>query len=199
MGKRKGLILLGLSAFILVGCNMRAEKDFKLAYEKLSNKEEYLLDLTGNKVHMYNIKNFPTNKRYELQLIYEVYNKGEKIKEEIMTGILSDGIVIEGEKNSIDTLGINIQEGKIRTILARDGIYTSSEYEIEEDIRGYAQNVLVEDIDLEFGKDVYIFYADSGNKTSGSLIGLVPDEKEFNDIIKNSDKNIFIKLRLQEN
>ena len=192
--KKFTLVLLSIlfSFMILIGCEKVQSKNTKLIYEPLSEKEEYLTNLTGNKIIMYKLKNLPKDKEYTISLTYEVYKNGEKIKDEDITMMMKDD---SSEEITEKTIGINFQEDNIRYILANDRSYTSGEREIEENLMGSSKTFLSEDIELSIGSEVYIFYSTSGNEISPSrVLGIPIDSINIQDIIKNNESNSFIKL-----
>lgn len=195
--KKLILILLAIISFAtFTGCQLNTNNDTKLVYESLSEKEEYLSNLTGNKILMYKLKNIPANKKYELLMTYEVYESGEKVKDEIITGLLKDE---HSEKNEDKSIGINFQDGKIRYIFAEDGAYSSGNYNIEEDLTKYSQAFLVNDAKIEIGQDVYIYYAASGESIRNNIpLGTPIDSNVTNDILKDNTSTILIKLSLKE-
>jgi len=139
MYKELKLILLTLiSIMLLVGCQQTTKQEkieiksndkTTISYEELSEKEQYMMTVTGNNVVMYNIKNLPKDKNYKIELFYEEYKKGEKIREDIIGGIYSDE---EGPKIDSQVLTLNYQEDKIRFVFGEDGGYYSGLYEIKE-------------------------------------------------------------------
>lgn len=65
--KQFKLILVTFTMLIgLVGCQRTQDATIKLNYEPLTQKEEYLLTLTGNKVLMYHFNNLPLDKNDKL-------------------------------------------------------------------------------------------------------------------------------------
>jgi len=203
MKKKLKLVLLTLiSVILLIGCQPIQNNQTKLVYEKLSKKEDYLLNLTDNKVFMYNIKNLPKDKNYELKLIYEVYKNTEKVTERVITSVLSDNT---SEKTGAEeTIGINIQDDKIRYILGEDSGYSSGSCNIEEKLANYAQSYLTNDIDLKLGTGVYIYHAVASTSGESSLtlnngiLGTPINTDVLNNILKDNEENIFIKLVYNE-
>ena len=201
MKKKLKLILLTLiSVILLIGCQQIKNNQTKLVYEELSKKENYLLTLTDNKVFMYNIKNLPKDKNYELKLMYEVYKNTEKVTERVITSILSDNT---SEKTGAEeTIAINIQDHKIRFILGEDSGYSSGSCNIKEKLASYTQSYLTRDIDLKLGTDIYIYHAvantSGGSSLNNSILGTSINTDELNSILKDNGENIFIKLVYKE-
>ena len=78
---KKGLATLILTFMCLIMLTSSQQtKNIKLIYKPFSKDEQYLLSLTDNKILMYDLKNFPTDKNYTMTLTYEVYKNSEKIK-----------------------------------------------------------------------------------------------------------------------
>ena len=199
--KKLLLVFLALISFTtFMGCEKIQSNTIKsateLVYESLSEKEEYLLNLTGNKVLMYKLNNIPGDKKYEILLTYEVYEKGEKVKEESIMGIMQDSPSGEMENK---TIGINFQNGKMKTLVGSKSGYSSNSYDVEEDLSKYSQAFLVNDINLIIGTEVYIYYANSVNSISTSIpLGVPIDLNVTKDILKDSESNILIKLSFKE-
>jgi len=200
MKKLKLVLLTLVSVILLIGCQKIQNNQTKLVYEELSKKENYLLTLTDNKVFMYNIKNLPKDKNYELKLMYEVYKNTEKVTERVITSILSDNT---SEKTGAEeTIAINIQDDKIRFILGEDSGYSSGSCNIEEKLASYTQSYLTRDIDLKLGTDIYIYHAvantSGGSSLNNSILGTSINTDELNSILKDNEENIFIKLVYNE-
>lgn len=84
--KKLILVLLPLLLFTnFIGCKTNEGKPTQLIYDSLSEKEEFLFNLTGNKILMYDLTNIPEHKEIQILLTYEVYEKDTEIKEEIIT------------------------------------------------------------------------------------------------------------------
>lgn len=116
--KFKWILVCIIGVIGIIGCQFFTNTKTKLVYETLSKREEYLLNLTGNRVMIYTIENLPKDKCYEIELVYEVYQDGKKVKEEIITGIRKDQI---SKKEEAQTIALNIQKDKIRYLLGREG------------------------------------------------------------------------------
>lgn len=196
MKKKIDIAVVILFSFMaLVGCKKLVNKETQLIYDPLSEKEEYLMDLTGNKVLMYKLKNLPEDKKYEILLTYEVYKNGEKAKDEQIAGMMKDNL---GSDNKEEMLGINFQENKIRFILAHNGSYSSVVHEIEENFNWYSQTYFTENIDLPIGSEAYIYFATSEDSISSNILGVPIDSNKINDLIKDNESCIFIKLSFKE-
>ncbi|MBN1038924.1 hypothetical protein DVW12_09450 [Clostridium botulinum] len=194
--KRLVLILITLICFTtLIGCQKGAN-NIKLLYEPLSEKEEYLLNLTENKILMYKLNNIPGDIKYHISLIYEVYKNTEKIKEEIITGFTQDepSGKIENEK-----MGLNIQDNEIRFIHGKEGAYASGSYNLEEDLSKYSKAFLMNNANLAIGTDIYIYYATLGDKIRMDIpLGIPVDLSDLNDILKDNEYTVLIKLSYEE-
>lgn len=212
MYKELKLILLTLiSIMLLVGCQQTTKQEkieiksndkTTISYEELSEKEQYMMTVTGNNVVMYNIKNLPKDKNYKIELFYEEYKKGEKIREDIIAGIYSDE---ESPKIDSQVLTLNYQEDKIRFVFGEDGGYYSGLYEIKEKFEDSSKRHLTNEINLELGKEIYIYQASKGislgnDSYSGNNIELgVPiDRKNLNQIVKKTEGEVFVKLVYKE-
>lgn len=201
MKKLKLILLTLLSVILLIGCEKIQNNQTKLVYEELSKKENYILDLTENKVFMYNIKNLPKDKNYELKLIYEVYKNSEKVNSKVISSILSDNTK---EKTGAErTIAINIKDDKIRFILGEDTGYSSGSCNLEEKLTNYAQSYLTRDIDLKLGTEVYIYHAVANTSResaslNNSILGTPINRDHLNNILKNNEENIFIKISYNE-
>ncbi len=160
MYKKLKLLLLSLiSTMMLVGCQqtqtenkietkteMQSKDRINISYEKLSEKENSLLNVTGNNVVRYNIKNLPKDKKYKIELFYEEYKKGEKIIEDSITGICNDD---KSPKIESEFLTLNYQEDKIRFVFGENEGYASGVYKIKDKFEYSAQTYLCNDINLE--------------------------------------------------
>ena len=85
----KGVILAMVPAFLFMGCGELSKNDVaKVSFEKLSEKEEQILNLTDNRVFFYKVKNISKVNGYKIDLNYEVYKEGKEVKNEpILTAI----------------------------------------------------------------------------------------------------------------
>lgn len=186
-----------LAMITLIGCENLNGNSTRLVYEKLSEKEERILNLTGNKVFLYEIKNIPKDMKYEISLEYELYKNGEKIKNEQIASISLD---TRAGKSTNGTVGINIEEDVITSSIGIDGAYATWKYEVEENINEYSRSFLQNDVNLDIGSKVYICHASKGKNGEDRIISLGPiyDEETLKDIISYNEINIFIKLSLKE-
>ncbi|MGL4373377.1 MAG: hypothetical protein ACRCS6_06305, partial [Turicibacter sp.] len=154
----------------------------ELVYEDLSQKEEYLLNLTGNKIFMYQLNNMPDDIAFEILFTYEVYVNGEKVKEDILSGIGQD--TFDGYKIENQTIGINIQSNKIRTIFANDSSFSSGNYALEEDLTQYSQAFFTNTAKLTLGSDIYLYYATTDSSISTNIPLGVPINSDMkNDLV----------------
>ncbi|MDK2563286.1 hypothetical protein QOZ84_06975 [Romboutsia sedimentorum] len=212
--KLKLLLLTLISIMMLVGCqqtqtenkietktDMQSKDRINISYEKLSEKENSLLNVTGNNVVRYNIKNLPKDKKYKIELFYEEYKKGEKIREDSITGICNDD---KSPKIESEFLTLNYQEDKIRFVFGENEGYASGVYEIKDKFEYSAQTYLCNDIDLELGKETYIYQASKG-KIQGNQnyfdhikLGEPIDKKSFDKIVKDSEGEVLVKLVYEE-
>ncbi len=196
--KKLILIISLICAMLVVGCEDNTVKSNKteLGYEELSKKEQYLFNVTGNDILMYNLKNLPKDKNYELNIIYEVYKNNKKVKEDIITGMRNND---SSKKIDSKTIIINLQEDKIRYVLGEENGYVSGSIDIDEKLKDYTQTYLTNNVDLELGKDVYIYHAASGESESSHMDLGVPIKKEKLDrVLKSNEDNILIKLTYKE-
>ena len=159
------------------------------------------MTLTDNKVLMYNIKNLPKDKNYELTLMYEVYKNTEKVTERVITSVRSDST--SKKTGAEETIGINIQDDKIRFILGEDSGYSSGSCNIEEKLANYAQSYLTMNTDLKLGTNVYIYHAVANTSSesstlNNSILGKSINTDKLNSILKDNEENIFIKLVYNE-
>lgn len=196
-------LVLVLISFILtiniLGCsNFQSEEIPKIefVYESLSKREEYLMSLTGNKVLTYKLKDIPKEIKYEISLTYEVYENDKKIKEDTIISSIRDEI---GEKDENRSMGLNIENSKIRYILDFDNGFSSGDYDLKEDLKNYSTSYLTDDVDLELGKDIYIYYATSSNKMSDNIpLGVPIDEEVTKNILNNSNSTLLLRLSFKE-
>lgn len=196
--KKLILIISLICAMLVVGCednNVKSNKT-ELGYEELSKKEQYLFNVTGNNILMYNLKNLPKDKNYELNIVYEVYKNNKKVKEDIITRIHNDD---SSEKIDSKSIIINLQEDKIRYLLGEENGYVSGSIDIDEKLKDYTQTYLTNNVDLELGKDVYIYHAANGESGSSHMnLGVLIEKDRLDRIIKSNEDNILIKLTYKE-
>ena len=155
------LILVHLIfVILLMGCsninNITTNNITKLEYEPLSSKEERLSKIDNSKTLIYNLKNLPTNKNYKISIIYEVYEKENKIKEDEITLLLNDN---NSEKNSTETITLSIQKNKIGFALGKDAGYAFGSYDITEDLSNYSSKCMTGNVDLNLGTTLYLYHA----------------------------------------
>lgn len=191
------LIFLALVCFSsFVGCQKINSKNTELVYESFTEKEEYLLNLTGNKVLMYKLNNIPGDKKYEILLTYEVYEKGEKVKEDIIARIMQDEPRGESENK---TIGINLQSDKITWIIGDEGSSASGSYELKEELTQSSQAFFTNNVDMPIGTDACIYYATSSNVISASTpLGVQINSNVIKDIVKDGETTILIKISSKE-
>ena len=189
-------LLVFMCLTMLTGCQQT--KATKLTYKPFSDNEQYLLSLTDNKILMYNLKNLPTNNKYTITLTYEVYKDSKKIEDEIITQAYYDGSSKKDTKT--ETIGINITSDKIRCITASDSAYYNNKLDIDEDLPKCSESFLANDVDLQPGKDIYLYYATNSSHLSNDLtMGTPIEDNKLNVIIKENELNAFIKLKFEEN
>ncbi|GAA0077673.1 hypothetical protein UT300005_20510 [Clostridium sp. CTA-5] len=196
----KLIILILVSALLLISCYLTRNTKTELVYKELSKNDTYLLNVTGNKVLMYDLKNLPKDKNYEITFMYEVYKNTEKIKEQIITGMLKDS-TCEKVENDNEIIVMNLQENKIKSLLGNDknNSYSSGECSIDENLFKYSFKYLTNNIDLSLGTEVYLFHATSSSSTRNFLqLGTHINQDELNDVLNENEENIFIKLIYKE-
>lgn len=184
-------ILVALTSLtIFAGCQ---SNQTKLVYEPLSDEEQHLFLLTGNSINMYEIKNLPSDKKYDILLTYQQYEGKENVEEEIFYGVRDDET---GRKEEDLLLSLNYQDNKIR--LLSNG--TSSGYDVEEDLREYSRATLSKDMNLELGESYYMYYASTHNELNGSdyVLGTPVTKELTNKLLKEDASTIFVKLSFNE-
>lgn len=194
----KKIVAVMLITFVMVtfvGCKNSNEQSASLVYHKLSEEEERILELTGNKVLLYEIKNIPKDMHYEISIEYELYKNGEKVKNEPITSIVINNV---GGKSTNGKVGINIEENEITGNININGAYTMGKCKIEENIYNYGRGFLENDINLNVGEDVYIVHGAKGKNGVRIEVGPMQDDEFLKDTISHNDVNIFIKLSINE-
>lgn len=187
-GNMKKLIMVMTLMLTLIVTGCSKEEDFQIEYQDLTKEQFELLTLTGNRVFKYNLKNLPNDKKYRLELVYEVYKNNKKVKEESFLGI---GYEPMDETLDDSTLAINIQDKKITSFLGG----ASSYIDIDEDISKLSQyQPFSGKTEIKLGDEIYLFQGSIGeynliNISSGRL-----SKEEKNKIIKGNELNVFIKL-----
>lgn len=190
------ILIVAIAGGIAVNSTLNTKT--KLIYEPLSERENMIMYLTGNNVIMYKLKNIPKGKNYELTMTYEVYENDKKIKDDMILG-LSSGEITTEKANKL--LGIGFQENKIITCSADNGGYASCEYNMKEDLKKYGRTNFCNDITLELGDEIYIYYATTNESLKTSVPLGVPfnNEKEVIDrFLDGAKSTILIKLSYKE-
>ena len=187
---RKVLVLIIiLSTLIISGCTK--SESLTIAYEEFTDEQMEVLSLTGNRAFKYDLKNLPTDKSYELNVVYEVYKNKEKVSEESLIGMAYGPT----EDKIEDTkLSLNIQENKIRIMFG--GAYSS--LEIEENIFKLVNYYFNGSRNFNIGDEVYLFHSnDDGYGLTMERLGFLSKE-ELDSLIEKNEENIFIKLVCEE-
>lgn len=197
-GLKKGVLLI-ISTLFFIGCSELPKEDVaRLSFEKLSEKEEQILSLTENRIFFYDIKDISTDKGYKINLHYEVYKEGESIKNEPILTTVSE--VYEKGKKEV-TLGINIkEENKINCLLGGDGVYSKHEYEGEEPFNEYSSAAFAGDYDLELekGKRICIYYANSEGYIESDIIGMDMESEKIKEAIKRNKESVFFSISVDD-
>lgn len=183
------LIITVVSTFIITGCT--TGKGFEIEAKEFTEEQNEVLVLTGSRAAKYELKNYPNDKNYELRIVYEVYNKKEKVKEEIITATLGEPTE---EKIEDDTLLISIQDKKIRIL--KGG--ASSYMDIDEDIHKLSNGYFAGATKIAMNDEIYLFQANStGRFIPLDKLGVISKE-ELSKTLEANDTNIFIKLVYEE-
>lgn len=187
----KKLITLAILLITLTITGCTQTKDFQIEYNSLSKEQEEIINLTGNRIFRYNLENLPNDKNYQLNLVYEVYKDGKKIKEE---PIISSLYEPTKEKLEDITVSINMQDNKIR---CQEGGAAAS-LNIKEDISQLSYQYFNKGKKIKLGDDIYLFHGVKGDKgILYSDLGLLSD-KNINENIKENELNVFLKLECKE-
>lgn len=187
---KKVLVLIAIfSALIISGCTQN--NYFTIKSKEFTDEQNEILSLTGNRAFKYDLKNLPKDKNYELKIVYEIYKNKEKVKEEIIFGMVYGPTE---DKIEDTNLSINIQENKIR--LMSGVAYTN--LEVEEDLSKLTNYYFSGNRKIDIGDEVYLFHANDG---SSALImdrlGFLSKE-DLNRLLEENKMNIFIKLACEE-
>ena len=187
---KKVLVLIAIfSALIISGCTQN--NYFTIKSKEFTDEQNEILSLTGNRAFKYDLKNLPKNKNYELKIVYEIYKNKEKVKEEIIFGMVYGPTE---DKIEDTNLSINIQENKIR--LMSGVAYTN--LEVEEDLSKLTNYYFSGNRKIDIGDEVYLFHAnDSSSALSMDRLGFLSKE-DLNRLIEENKMNIFIKLACEE-
>lgn len=184
-------ILIGIMSFTLVSCGDKKEtvnntKNFTIESKEFTDEQNEVLTLTGNRAFKFDLKNLPTDKSFELKLVYEVYKNKEKVKEQTMFAAAYDTT----EDNREDTnIALNIQENKIRIMSC--GAYGS--IDIDEDITKLTNYYFNGTKNITLGDEIYLFHALSGN-TAISMQSMELSKEDVEKVINENEMNVFIKL-----
>ncbi|WP_300261806.1 hypothetical protein [Clostridium sp.] len=195
----KGVILAIIPAFLFIGCGEFSKNDVaKVSFEKFSEKEEQILNLTDNRVFFYNVKNISKNNGYRIHLNYEVYKEGKEVKNETILTAISE-IAEKGKENII--LGINFKDdNRINCLLGGAGAYSRHNYKAEENIKDYLSANFAGDheLELEKGKRVCLYYATLGNGINSNVIGIDMDSEEIKETINGNNDCIFLSISIDD-
>ncbi|EGT3616568.1 hypothetical protein FHH43_10040 [Clostridium perfringens] len=199
MRNLKGVILAVVPTLFFMGCGELSKNDVaKVSFEKLSEKEEQILSLTENRVFFYKIKDISTDKGYKVNLNYEVYKDGKEVKNEAILTTVNETYE---EGTTEVNLGINIKEGKkINCILGGDGVYSKHNYETEENIEEYSSAAFAGDFDLELekGKRICLYYANSESSIESNVIGLDMESEKLKEVIQRNKESIFLSISVDD-
>lgn len=187
---KKVLVLIAIfSALIISGCTQN--NYFTIKSKEFTDEQNEILSLTGNRAFKYDLKNLPKDKNYELKIVYEIYKNKEKVKEEIIFGMVYEPTA---DKIEDTNLSINIQENKIR--LMSGVAYTN--LEVEEDLSKLTNYYFSGNKKIDIGDEVYLFHANDGSSAlSIDRLGFLSKE-DLNRLIEENKMNIFIKLACEE-
>lgn len=187
---KKVLVLIAIfSALIISGCTQN--NYFTIKSKEFTDEQNEILSLTGNRAFKYDLKNLPKDKNYELKIVYEIYKNKEKVKEEIIFGMVYEPTA---DKIEDTNLSINIQENKIR--LMSGGAYTN--LEVEEDLSKLTNYYFSGNRKIDIGDEVYLFHANDGSSAlSIDRLGFLSKE-DLNRLLEENKMNIFIKLACEE-
>lgn len=187
----KKLITLAILLITLTITGCTQTKDFQIEYNSLSEEQEEIINLTGNRIFRYNLENLPNDKNYQLNLVYEVYKDGKKLKEEL---IVSSWYEPTKEKLEDTTIAVNMQDNKVRCQVGG----ASSSLDIKEDISQLSYQYFTSGKKINLGDDIYLFHGVKGDKgILYSDLGLLSD-KDLNENIKENELNVFVKLQCKE-
>lgn len=187
--KKVLVLIVILSALIISGCTQ--SKDFTIKFKEFTDEQNEILSLTGNRAFKYDLKNLPSDKSYELKLVYEVYRNKEKVEEKNIFGMAYGPTEDKIEDSNIS---INIQENKIK--IMSGGAYTN--LEIDEDISKLTNYYFSGTRKINIGDEVYLFHGNNdGYCSTVERLGLLSKE-ELDRLIEENEVNIFIKLVCEE-
>lgn len=205
--KRAKVILTAIISLTLIGtfagCGQTSgsqEKEIEITHEDLTDRENYLLMMTGNNIHKYNLDNLPKDVEYQFSVNYITYEKGEMVSDEEMISFWGEPLEEGQDHHKNEVLSFNFQEDKIR--MALGGAY--NQYEPKEDLSSYSRSFNTKQINLKLGEEVYIFYGTTGDSLivnesmwNPKPIGTPIEETELNKIIEKNGKNVFIKFSIE--
>ena len=195
MLKKVVIVLMIMSLMSITGCRIK-ERVPRLAIQDLSEREQFLLQLTGNQVFIYDLKDLPSDIKYQIQVIYEVYEGGKKLQEQAIATIYND---TPSEKYRNETLALTIDEDKIKFSWVSADVSTNGKFTIEEDLSKYIQTWFNNKVDLNIGTELYIYHAHSGDSTLKTIaLGTPVKAEAFNKTLNANVKNIFLKLVFME-
>ena len=187
---KKVLVLIAIfSALIISGCTQN--NYFTIKSKEFTDEQNEILSLTGNRAFKYDLKNLPKDKNYELKIVYEIYKNKEKVKEEMIFGMVYGPTE---DKIEDTNLSINIQENKIR--LMSGGAYTN--LEVEEDLSKLTNYYFSGNRKIDIGDEVYLFHANDGSSALSMDRLEFLSKEDLNRLLEENKMNIFIKLACEE-
>lgn len=188
MKKVLALIII-FSTLIIGGCTQN--ENFTIEYEEFTDEQIEILSLTGNRAFKYELKNLPTDKSYELNVVYEVYKNKEKLSEETILGMAYGPTEDKIEDTNIS---LSIQENKIRIMFG--GAY--SNLDIDEDIFKLTNYYFNGARKFNIEDEVYLFHSnDGGYGLTMERLGFLSKE-ELDSLLEKNEDNAFIKLVCKE-
>ncbi|MGL5255820.1 MAG: hypothetical protein ACRC76_02190 [Proteocatella sp.] len=187
------ILIVAIAGGITVNSTLNTKT--KLIYEPLSEKERMLMEITGNNVIMYNLKNIPKGKQYEITMNYEVYENDKKIKDDMIFSLNSGQITTKKENENI---GIGFEDKKIRVGAYSDGCYATSTYNREEYLN-YNSTHFLKSVPLEPGDEIYLYYATTNDSIRSDMpLGVPIDSKTIDKFLEGGKSTILIKLSYKE-
>ena len=187
--KKLLVLIIILSSLIISGCTKN--ENFTIEYEKFTDEQMEILSLTGNRAFKYDLENFPTDRSYKLNVVYEVYKNKEKVSEESLLGMAYGPTE---DKIEDTNLSIAVQENKVRLMFG--GAYTN--LEIEEDMFKLSNYYFNGARKFNIGDEVYLFHAnDGGYGLTMENLGYLSKE-DLDMLLEENKVNVFIKLVCEE-
>ena len=185
--------ILLLNSIVLIGC----EKDnsFVIESQEVKTEQSKLSLFVDDGASKYKIRNLPIDKKYRLDIIYEVYKDNDKVTDISIFSTTYAPLENSDKNYNVEdsTLILNILKGN-NIVINLNG--TQSIYTAEDDLLSLASAYFKGNKEINIGDDIYLYCA-SNNVNMGNIESIIDDNNPNMSFEKNGT-NIFIKLAFKE-